>query len=281
MSNPRITALVHTRNEEANLPQCLASLTWADEMVVADMASTDTTREIAAKLGARVIEVPMADCVEKVRNQAIDACTGDWILILDADETIAPGLVSQLPGLMAQSDGVGAYALPRKNYFLGVWLEHGLWPDHQVRFIRRGKVRWSGLVHELPEVGGEMVRLKPDPEAALEHFGHAPNLKWYMDKMARYAPMDAQRLAATSRPAVWPYMIRRPVGEFCGRYFACGAWRHGMEGLVWSLVAANYQLQVCLHYWAAHRDEVKLAPETVRKQIKREIWREAFKWLRH
>ena len=280
MQAPRITALVHTRNEEKNLPTCLASLAWADEVIVADMASTDATREIAGQYGARVIEMPVVAIVELVRNRALAACTGDWILVVDADESIPPLLVERLREL-AGNGPAAAYALPRKNFFLGVWLEHGVWPDHQVRFFRKGTVRWTDLVHELPVVEGELVRLPADPLAALEHFGNAPSLQYYMEKIARYAPLDAQRLAATSRPAVWPYLIRRPLSEFAGRYFACGAWRHGMEGLVWGLVMANYQLQVCLHYWAAQRETVRLEPAVVRRKLKWEIWREALKWLRH
>jgi glycosyltransferase involved in cell wall biosynthesis len=278
----RITALINTRNEELNLPDCLASVAWADEVVVADMASADRTREIASAAGARVMDMPVSQgAFEWARNLAATHCTGDWILVVDADERVQPALARRLRELADSApEDVGAYGLPRKNYFLGVWLEHGFWPDHQIRFHRRGRLQWKEYLHEWPEVEGRIERLPAEGEAALEHPGYGPSLPAFTEKLARYASLDARRLAATLQPDVWPFLFRRPMSEFFGRYLKDGAWRYGMTGLVWSLLQAAYQLQVVIHYWEQTRGGGKTdpAPETLRGGVKREILREALKW---
>ncbi|MEW6159727.1 MAG: glycosyltransferase family 2 protein [Verrucomicrobiota bacterium] len=276
----KISALIHTRNEEANLPDCLRSLAWTDERVVADMASTDRTRVIAKDLGGRVIDVPLAPIVEHVRNQAIEQCRGDWILVLDADERASEKLEARLR-LLAGSSSAAAIALPRKNYFLGVWLEHGCWPDYQIRFFRKGAVRWSGLVHEHPEVKGELVHLPLNAQEAIEHTGYATDVGAFMEKLARYSRLDGERLAATTRPGIWPFLLRRPLGEFYGRYFAEQAWRHGFHGLVWSLIQAMYQLQVAIHYWALQGKAAAVPePAALRRSVRWEGLRSNCKWFK-
>jgi glycosyltransferase involved in cell wall biosynthesis len=274
-----ISALVHTRNEREHLPGCLESLRWADEIVVADMASTDGTREIATSLGARLIDMPVEPIVERVRNRAAGECRGDRLMIIDADERVSPGLAARIPELAANANAA-AYSIPRKNYFLGVWLEHGNWPDPQIRLARRGKIQWSDLVHEHPRVDGSVVELPADPLRAIEHPGYATDVGKFMAKLLRYSALDAQRLDEKVAPASWPWILRRPLNEFYGRYMKEAAWRHGMHGLAWSGLMAMYQFQLAVHYWERRRDSPSIPNETLRAQTRREIWRAAFKWLR-
>jgi glycosyltransferase involved in cell wall biosynthesis len=274
-----ISALVHTRNERQQLPGCLDSLRWADEIVVADMASDDGTREIAASYQARLIDMPMEPIVERVRNRAATECRGDWLLVIDADERVSPALAQRIHELTNVSDAA-AYSIPRKNYFLGVWLEHGNWPDPQIRLARRGKIQWSEMVHEHPTVDGRVIDLPADPLVAIEHPGYAVDLGRFMAKQLRYSQLDAQRLETKIAPLVWPWILRRPLSEFYGRYMKEGAWRHGMHGLIWSGLMAVYQFQLAAHYWDRRR---KLEPgdaTQLRRQTRLEIWRAAVKWLR-
>jgi len=274
-----ISALVHTRNERQQLPGCLESLAWADEIVVADMASDDGTREFAASRGARVFDMPREPIVERVRNRAAAECCGDWLLVIDADERVSPALAKRIRELVASSEAA-AYSIPRKNYFLGVWLEHGNWPDPQIRLAQRGKIRWSDLVHEHPTIDGRVVDLPANPNEAIEHPGYAEDLGKFMAKLLRYSPLDAERLETKIRPALWPWIVRRPLSEFYGRYMKEGSWRHGMHGLVWSGLMAVYQFQVAAHYWDRQRKAAKEDPAQLRRQTRLEIWRAAAKWLR-
>ncbi len=250
-----ISALVHTRNEAAMVGPCLESLRWADEIVVADMASTDATRELARAAGARVIEVPVVPLVDTVRNAALARCAGPWVLVVDADERVPPTLAARLRALAADPGAADAYALPRQNRFLGLWLEHGFWPDPQVRFFRRDAARWTDHVHEPPRVTGRLAALPAEPAFALDHPGYAPDLGRFVEKLARYAPLDARRLRAAENPAVFPWLLRRPLSEFTNRYFRDGAWRHGAHGLVWSGLQGVYQFLVAAHLWALREAE--------------------------
>jgi glycosyltransferase involved in cell wall biosynthesis len=276
-----ISALVQAHNEERNLPGCLESLTWVDELVVADHASTDATRSIALAAKARILDMPALGFVEPTRNDAIRQCAGDWIVLLDADERVSPLLAQRLRELSRTAEEAGFW-IPRKDYFLGQWLEYGSWPNYQLRFFRRTKVTWPTLVHEHPQIDGKIGRLPADPLAALEHPGYADDLQRFVLKLVEAAPFDADRLAQTWRPPVWPYLVRRPLGEFLGRYLRGQAWRHGMKGLVWSMVAANYHLLVAMHYWAKYcpGDDGVPSPAKLRRSVRWHFCREAIKWLR-
>lgn len=274
-----ISALIHTRNEREHLPGCLESLRFADEIVVADMASNDGTRDVAANFGARLIDVPVEPIVERVRNLAAKQCRGDWLLVIDADERVSPGLAKLIPELIRSTEA-NAFSIPRKNYFLGVWLEHGHWPDPQIRLARRGKIQWSELVHEHPKIDGAAIELPANQSEAIEHPGYATNLGKFMAKLLHYSQLDAERLDAKVTPPIWPWMVRRPLSEFYGRYLKDGAWRHGMHGLVWSALMAAYQFQLSAHYWDRKRASTEIDPGTLRRQTRLEIWRAAAKWFR-
>lgn len=274
-----ISALVHTRNESAWLAGCLESLRWADEIVVADMASADGTRAIASQFGARILDMPVEPIVERVRNQAAAQCRGEWLIVVDADERISPGLARKARELVEEPD-VAAYAIPRKNYFLGVWLEHGNWPDLQIRLARRDSIHWSELIHEHPAINGKVIDLPADPAVAIDHPGYAPDLGAFIQKLTRYVSLDAERLEKKVAPEVWPWMLRRPLSEFFGRYISESAWRHGMHGLVWSGLMAMYQFQLAAHYWDRKGRMAGEDAARLRGRARREIWRAAIKWLR-
>ena len=274
-----ISVIVHTRNEERMLPDCLASVRWADEILVADMASTDGTRQIAKDNGARILDMPIVPLVDQVRNQAIAEARHDWVLVLDADERASEGLAHLLPTIASQPKAE-AYAIPRKDLFLGVWLEHGSWPDHQTRYFRKGAVQWTPYVHEHPRISGKLIYLPPDPDVCLVHLA-VTSLPSHLEKLARYSRLDAERLLHILKPPVWPWLVRRPLGEFYGRYFRNQAWRHGMHGLVWSLVLAAYELQVAMNYWALRQNETpSLTSGGLRRQVRWEAIRSNLKWLR-
>jgi hypothetical protein len=229
------------------------------------------------KHGARLIDVPLAPIVEPVRNLAISQCNGDWIMVVDADERVAPGLVPVLRDKAANGQAT-AYAIPRKNYFHDVWVEHMFWPDHQVRFFRKGAASWSGVIHEHPQITGQLEQLPPDPAAVLEHPGYAVDINKGFLKANHYAKQEVERLQITN-PALFPYLIRRPVSEFIGRYFG-GGWRHGMHGLILSLMLAQYQLLAVIYFWEAkHKQAPQLAPEQLRRKVRWEFWRTAVKLI--
>jgi len=148
-----LSVLIPTRNEERNLAACIGSVAWADDIVVLDSGSTDRTADIARELGARIVEREFDD-FSTHKNWAlaqIDFRNG-WILLLDADERITPGLADEIRAVVgsAGTDGPAGYYLARRTVFAGRWLRHGgVWPDYNLRLLRRGHGRYEDrAVHE-------------------------------------------------------------------------------------------------------------------------------------
>lgn len=279
MGTPRISVLIHTRNEERWIADCIRSAAWADEVVIADMASTDATRSIAVGLGARVVEVPMAKNVDEVRNQAMGQCTGDWLLVVDADERVSPGLAARVREIV-QAPAADAYWVPRKNYFFETWMQHSLWPDPQMRFFRRGVASWSGVVHEAAEIRGRSESLPPDPELALEHPGACFDITHFFQKYVRYSSLELARTAPMSDAGFLLFLIRRTGVEFVLRYFG-GGWREGMAGLVFSAMRVACQIMVAAQVYARDRGSWQpISPATLRRRVRWECFRTAVKLLR-
>src|ERR1700759_4701856 len=111
-------------NEEVNLPRTLESVKWADEIVVVDSGSKDRTLEIAQSFGARTSYHSFGGHGEQ-KNVALDLCTSDWILLLDADEVLTPELQREVQALLAREPEYGAYWIPRLNLYFGKWIRHG------------------------------------------------------------------------------------------------------------------------------------------------------------
>ena len=143
-----LSVVIITFNEEANLGRTLASVQplVADgkgEIIVVDSGSTDRTVEIAKSFGARVFMEEWKGFAAQ-KNSAIDKATGDWILSLDADESLDLGTDKTVNALLSKPDGASGYQIPRKNHFLGRWMRHGgFWPDPKLRLFRRGKGRFE------------------------------------------------------------------------------------------------------------------------------------------
>lgn len=149
----RLSAVIVAQDEEQNLPACLASLAFCDEVLVIDGGSRDRTRALAQEAGARVLERPFDDFAaqhEFGREQA----RGVWLLSIDADERATPELARAARAIADAPEGTSspsAYRLPFKNHFAGRWLRFGgLWPDRHVRLFRRDRCRYqpSRPVHE-------------------------------------------------------------------------------------------------------------------------------------
>src|SRR5690349_18411994 len=131
-------------NEEANLGRVLESVRWADEIVLVDSGSTDRTCDIARDAGARVILEPWRGYTGQ-KNYALELCTKDWVLSLDADEEVTAELAEEIRGVLADPQAFAGYTMPRKNLFLGRWMRHGgFYPDPKLRLFRRGMAYSTG-----------------------------------------------------------------------------------------------------------------------------------------
>lgn len=148
-TRPTLSVAIIAKNEAANLEACLASVLWADEIVVIDSGSTDQTVDIARRMGARVIETPDWPGFGRQKNRSLDATRCDWVLTIDADERVSEALKSEIQAAVAQNQRY-AYSSPRLTFFMGQPVRHGGWyPDTAVRLFQRGRARFTDhLVHE-------------------------------------------------------------------------------------------------------------------------------------
>ena len=185
-----ISVLILTKNESDDLPGCLASVSWSDDIHVLDSLSTDDTVAIARAAGARVSERPF-DGYASQRNAglALDY-KYSWILILDADERIPP----ELPAVMRAAiegarPGVAGFRLRRRDYLHGTWLKHSQISPFYIRLVARGKAGYHREINEVIEVDGAVT----DIDAHFDHFPFSKGMRHWIDKHNVYSSMEAQR----------------------------------------------------------------------------------------
>jgi len=145
----KISVYIIAYNEAEKIRDCINSVLWADEIIVADSHSTDSTTEIAIELGARVIHIPFKGYGD-LRNQAISNCTGDWIFSLDSDERCTEEVRDEILALIDNAP-LDIYRVPRKNFFMGRWIKHSGWYPNfrQPQLFRNGKMSYTmESVHE-------------------------------------------------------------------------------------------------------------------------------------
>lgn len=244
----KISVVINTFNEEANLKKALKSVNWADELIVCDMHSTDKTVEIAKTGGAKVYQHEQTGFVEPARNFAISKATGDWILILDADEEVSEQLQDKLKEL-AESSDYDFMRIPRKNIIFNKWMSGAMWwPDYNIRFFKKGKVVWSDKIHISPQASGRGLDLPAQEQFALIH-SHYASVSQFIERMNRYTTVQAEEIIQEGYKFSWTDLIKKPMGEFLGRYFANEGYKEGIHGLALSLLQALSFLVVYLKIW--------------------------------
>jgi len=247
MNKKKISIALITYNEEENIKDCLKSVQWADEIVVVDGSSKDKTREIAKEMGARVIKTTNKLFFDTNKNLAIEACQGDWILLLDADERVTPELAKEINTTINNSSPKQpvAYWLKRKNYFLGRYLRKGgQYPDAVIRLFKKGQVRMpTETVHQQLKVDGETGWLEND----LLHWA-TPTFSRYWMRERRYSSLEALEMLKNKvslNPVNWvKYLIFRPKRTFFLLYFRHKGFMDGWPGFVFAFFSGFH------HAWA-------------------------------
>ena len=230
-----------TRNEEASLARTLSSVRWADEIVIVDNGSTDRTEAIARDFAAKFFPEAWKGFGAQ-KNSAIAKCTGDWVLSLDADEEVSPGLAAEIRALLLASPAHDAWFIPRRNFFLGRWIRHGgYYPDPKLRLFRRGAALFEErAVHETMRSVGSAGRLRGD----LLHHAY-PTLDAYIEHMNRYSALGSEQALAQGKSSrgplsfLWNVWIV-PAATFQYNYFLRGGFLDGREGLLLHLYHSVY-----------------------------------------
>ena len=243
---PRISAIIHTLNEELNIANALRSVaSWVDEIIVVDMYSDDRTVEIARTFGAKVFLHEKTGFIEPVRNASQEKATGDWIIALDADEIVPLELSRELVKI-AEDDRADICFLPELNYFGGFPLLHSGWgpvQDRHDRFYRRGAVAYSPNIHTRSQhkEGSRILFLKYRPGLAIIHFNYR-NVSHCIEKLNRYTDIEASQRNQQGKKMRATDMVLRPLWEFLNRYFRRQGFRDGWPGLYYSFLMAFYKM---------------------------------------
>jgi glycosyltransferase involved in cell wall biosynthesis len=267
-----ISVVVLTHNEAINIERCLASVRWADDVLVIDSGSTDGTQDLAKAMGARVMYRPF-DHFAGQRNFALDegALRHDWVLHLDADEEASAELKAQIQAVVAQSDSAKpGWRVPSRLILLGQWLRRsGMYPAYQVRFGRKDQLRFVMVGH------GQRETLAPEQLGTftghLVHHNFSKGISDWMTKHARYAKAEAQ-LAVERGPeshtgGLWTALLQsrdptqrrralkhlslrmpaRPLLRFLYVYVVRRGLLDGRAGLRYALLMASYQWLIDLN----------------------------------
>jgi glycosyltransferase involved in cell wall biosynthesis len=247
----KISATIITYNEERNIARALESLRCADEVLVVDSGSSDRTVEIAEKLGAKVVDSPWPGYA-KQKNLAAERAQNDWILSIDADESLSEALEAEIWQLKKGGPQYDAYTMPRLARYLGRWINHSGWyPDRKVRLYNRNKAEWVGdYVHETVRVTGRLGHL----ESNLLHFT-CESLSEHLKTMDRYTTLAAEQLLASKQNVTWGRLIFEPPWTFFRTYFLKLGFLDGVEGLAIANMAAlyNFVKYAKARFMAPHR----------------------------
>lgn len=266
----KISAVINTLNEAKKIGRCLASLKgFANEVIVVDMMSTDSTREIAKKYGAKVFKHKRVGYVEPARNFAISKARYDWIIILDADEEISEGLKSYLKKEIKDTK-YDYFRLPRKNIIFSKWMKHsGWWPDYNIRFFRKSNVSWGNEIHSIPLTVGQGADLPAKEDFAIRH-RHYSSVEEYVTRMNKYTTIQAKELNKKGIEFKWRFIISKPVSEFLRRYFAESGYKDGLHGLTVCLLQSLSELVVYAKLWQKQKfRKVKIDQESTYEELKK------------
>ena len=263
-----VSILIPVKNEAANLPRCLASIAWADEIWVVDSQSTDATVALAEAAGAKVVQFRFNGAWPKKKNWALENLpfAHEWVFILDADEVLPPEAGAEFAAIVtgAAGDGCDGYWINRRFMFMDRWLRHAYYPNWNLRLFRHRLGRYERIVdvdtasgdnevHEHVVVRGATGRLRSE----MDHYAF-PSVEVFVEKHNRYSNWEARAaLAARSGGAAlqlgrvgWRRRLKeairrmpgRPLLRFCYVYFWQRGFLDGRSGYYFARLHAVYEL---------------------------------------
>lgn len=249
----RLTALVLTHNEEDMIEDCLAGLSWADETLVVDSFSEDRTVELAEKAGARVLRRAFEGFAGQY-NWGVEQAGGDWVLIVDADERVTPELRDAIRRVLAEGPAFEVYNVVRDAFFLGRLMKSKAWSGEPLpRLFRKGKLRYSGLVHSTIDFGGLPAgRL----DGKLLHHTYR-SMEQYFEKSQTYTSLAAREDLRKGRRIGIAAMFAAAGWRFFHNFFLRGGFLDGRVGLLTAGLAAVYTFSKHAKLWGL-RDRERL-----------------------
>jgi hypothetical protein len=228
---PKIVAAILTKDEVRHIGDCIKSLQWVDRVILEDSFSSDSTVEIAEKLGAKIYQSSFVNFAV-ARNRALEnarTLNAEWLLFVDADERVTPELAAEIQQAIANPEDTVGWWIPRYNIMWGHVMQGGGWyPDHQLRLMQTDAARYDPerQVHEIVILEGQAGYLKEH----LIHYNY-DTLSQFRFKQSRYLDFEAKILKEKGiRARLWTYLTM-PWREFYRRYISLGGYKDGWVGL--------------------------------------------------
>ena len=241
-----ISVLLPTYNCISSIRDTLQSISWADEILVVDSYSTDDTLEICREFNARIIQHEYINSA-KQKNWAVSQCSHEWVLQIDSDEVLEPGLREEIEIAVATAPPeVHAFRMPRKNFILGRWMRFGgLYPDYQTRLLRRDQGRWMEReVHAHVMVPGKVRALQ-------KHILHngMPHISKQLGNLDRYTRYEADEMHKQGKRFHWHHLVIRPWLVFLYHYLWLQGFRDGWRGFVTCAYLSTYTFLARAKLW--------------------------------
>lgn len=233
---PKISVIIITKDEAANIRECLESVSWADEIVVLDSGSSDGTVDICRKYTEKVFCNEDWPGFGRQKNRVLAEATGEWVLAVDADERVTPELQREIAQVIVQPIGPAVYEMPRLSYYCGRAMRHsGWWPDYVARLFRRGAAHFTdAIVHERLEFPGKPGRFTHH----LEHISFR-SLDEVLDKVNRYSTAGALMMRSRGRSATLRGAIVHGLWAFARTYIVHRGFLDGREGFLLAISNAE------------------------------------------
>ena len=248
----RISVVIIAKNEAQNLPRLLPSVSWADEILVADTGSSDTTTEIAEKLGAKVIKLSW-EGFGKTKQKAVDAAKNDWILSLDADEEVSAILQKKLLAMKDALDGNNAYKIKRISWYIGKKILHCGWQnDKPLRFFNR---RTAGFNEKVVHEG---VKTKVPVSIIKEPIYHYtyPQVADHIDKINLYTTLNVEQKYNIKKRYTVSSAIMQGVWKFLTMYVIKMGYLDGLAGFLLCYNSAYGQYLKYLKLWERRQHDI-------------------------
>ena len=244
-----LSVILITKNEEANLKDCLESVSFADEIIVVDSQSSDKTQEIARSFGAKLEITSDWPGFGPQKNRALNLATQDWVLSIDADERVTPELKQEILTAIASPNAADCYAIPRSSWYCGRFMKHSGWyPDYVDRLFKRGSAKFSDhLVHERLLPTGSSGKLN-------NHFLHYSyrDFSQVLKKVDVYSSAAAQQAFKQGKKGGLGEALVHGFWAFFRTYVLRRGFLDGKHGLALAISNAATSYYKYLKLWQLH-----------------------------
>ena len=232
-----LSVVVLTKNEEARIANCLESVIWADEIIVADDCSADRTVEIVKRYTDKIF-IRKMDVEGKHRNWAYSQASNLWVLSLDADEVATPGLKDEIKHMLNSNENCSGFTIPRRNYIGKYWVKHGGWyGSPPLKLFRKDKFRFEEVqVHPRAFMEGACGHLKSD----IIHYSYQ-DIEHFLSKLNRQTTWEVMKWHENNKPMRLGRFLWRTLDRFIRTYIGKGGYKDGFIGFVIAFNAALYQ----------------------------------------